>query len=247
MKRIIVVLLILASILFSSCSNTERSSTVTFTQPTAYPDVAIANYFPLVPGAYWIYEGNVRWTLANSSDVAEKKITWKMEVVRVFERNDILGFEMRGAPWDLAWYEEGKEPSEYGIVQVGSSRFYRTTVETLRRMIDEDDLLRDLVDDRNLFLDIPLVAGKKYCDAFSIARPDSMYCWRVGERAQIEPSIKGINLSGTLTEYTISQYTLPDHSVFGFVPGVGITQYKYVHHGTISEVDVRLVEYHSGD
>lgn len=114
-------------------------------------------------------------------------------------------------------------------------------------MIDEDDLLRDLVDDRSLFLDIPLVAGKKYCDAFSIARPDAVYCWRVGKGEQIEPSVKGINSSSTLTEYTISQFTLPDNSMFRFVPGVGITQYKYAHHGTVSEVDVRLVEYHSGD
>ena len=36
--------------------------------------------------------------------------------------------------------------------------------------------------------------------------------------------------------------TNPEHEIVTFVPGVGITAYVYAHHGTVSEVNVRLVE-----
>jgi hypothetical protein len=71
-----------------------------------------------------------------------------------------------------------------------------------------------------------------------------MYCWNVLEEKQVALNVKGIDTGHTMTEFTIMQYTGPDHSIFSFVPGVGITRYQYVHHGTVSEVDVQLVEFH---
>ena len=48
-------------------------------------------------------------------------------------------------------------------------------------------------------------------------------------------------------ESPIYQGTMPDSSSFGFIPGVGISGYAYRHHGTISEVDVHLIEFHPGE
>jgi len=203
-------------------------------------------YYPLQEGAYWVYEGTVKWAKINSSEVAEKEISWKMEVKQVIQRNGVIGYEMQGAPWDLAWYEEGKEPSEYGIIQSGG-KFYQTPIETIQRLTDESDVLLGLVNEDQIFLEIPLIVGKKFCNTDSIARPDRMYCWNVLEEKQVELNAKGINTEGAMTEFTIVKFTGPDQTLFGFVPGVGITRYQYVHHGTVSEVDVRLVEFHLED
>src|SRR5574341_903366 len=229
-------------LLVSSCSN--QQTTVLLVQPTAYPSAFVADYFPLAQGSYWVYEGNVKWQV--NSDVFEKTMQWKMEGVDVVKRNDVIGFKMLGAPWDLEFYDDGKKPSEYSFIKVGSSRYYEGTVENYYRMMDENDLLRDLVTENDLFLDIPLVDGEKFCDAFSITRTDSLYCWLVGETQAKLSNVKGVDTTNSMTEFVISQYTGPDYSTYKFVPGIGITQFRYSHHGSPSEVDVKLIEYHSG-
>lgn len=229
-------------IVLSSCSTSENLSNTPMVQSTTYPSPSIREYFPLQEGAYWMYEGTVKWTKPNSSDVVEEEIIWKMEVEKVFQRNDVFGYEMLGAPWDLAWYEEGKQPSEYGIIQSGG-KFFRTSVDSVWRLWDESDALIALVDENQIFLEVPLTTGMKFCDTNSITRPDMMYCWNVLEEKQVELQVKGVDPERTMTEFTFAQYTGPDHSILSFVPGVGITRYRYVHHGTVSEVDVRLVEF----
>jgi hypothetical protein len=178
--------------------------------------------------------------------IIKEEITWKMEVERAFQRNTIVGYEMVGAPWDLAWYEAGKERSKYGIIQAGG-KFYRVPSETVIRLLNEDDNLFGLIDENDIFLDTPLVDGKKFCDTISMARPDNMYCWNVGEARLFDSSsTKGIEASKELWEYPIANGTLPDASMLYFVPGVGISGYFYRHHGTVSEVDVHLIEYSPG-
>jgi len=39
---------------------------------------------------------------------------------------------------------------------------------------------------------------------------------------------------------------VPGYEIIEFVPGVGITRYTFFHHGTVSETDLRLIEYHKG-
>jgi len=236
-----------ALMILSSCSALRESQTSSPIQPTMNPSENILGYFPLKKGTYWIYRGPVKWTQINSSSVAEDEITWKMEVERVFQRNAIVGYEMSGAPWDLAWYEVGKEPSKYGIIQAGG-KFYRVPYETVIRLLNEDDNLFGLVDENDIFLDIPLVDGKKFCDAISMTRPDNMYCWDVGEGNLFDAkNTKGIDTSKKLWEYLIVNQTMPDVSIMYFVPSIGISHYVYHHHGTVSDVDVQLIEFHPGE
>jgi len=230
----------------AACSATEKNSSTIFIEPTIDPSLQILEYFPLKQGAYWVYEGTIRYTIPNSSDVAEKEISWKMEVTNVIQRNSIVGYEMLGAPWDLAWYEEDKQPSKYGIIQAGG-KFYRTSFETIYRLLDDNDALLALVDENQIFLDIPLIAGKKFCDTLSLTRADGMYCWIVGDASLVTEEILGVSSSEPLVEFPIFQGTMPDSSRFHFIPGVGISQYSYRHSGTVSEANVRLVEYYSGE
>lgn len=237
----------IAMTLVLSCSIPGRMRTPSPVQPTVSPSQNILHDFPLNQGAYWIYQGTVKWTKPNSSDVAEEEITWKMEVKQALQRNDIVGYEMLGAPWDLAWYEAGKAQSQYGIIQVGG-RFYKVSLEAVLRLANAGDDLSNLVNENEIFLDTPLASGKKFCDPASLTRSDNMYCWNVGEARSFDPgNIKEVDASKELWEYPIVNQTMPDVSMIYFVPGLGISHYSYHHNGTVSEVDVHLIEYFPGE
>ena len=243
-KRSVLIVFIVS--LVTACSRPVGTQTSPV-QPAPSPSDSTVSYFPLKKGAYWVYRGIVRWTKPDSADVVEEEITWKMEVKEAIRRNEGIGYEMLGAPWDLAWYEVGRQPSKYGIVHIGN-RFYRIQLESLTRLSNEQDNLADLVDDQDIFLDTPLAPAIKFCEPDSLSRPDNMYCWRVGEVQPFDASsINGVDLPRELWEFPITKQTMPDISTMYFVPGVGISGYMYRHHGTISEVDVRLVEYSPGE
>jgi hypothetical protein len=154
---------------------------------------------------------------------------------------------MKGHPSDLAWYEEGKERSDYVIIRSGQARFYYTSIDVLPRLTDRDDDLHGLVEEDMLSLDIPLLPQEKFCEAEFITRFNGGYCWIVHEGSVVEPGgIKGLEASSELVEYSICKGTQPDDTCLGFIPGVGISRYRYNHHGTVSHVNVELVEFHPG-
>jgi len=59
-------------------------------------------------------------------------------------------------------------------------------------------------------------------------------------------SVRRLRLDLTDSLYTLVYRTNPDHTILGFVPGVGIVRYAYSHHGTTAEADAWLVGYHEG-
>jgi hypothetical protein len=203
--------------------------------------------FPLLEGSYWVYSGTVKWEI--SGEVKQETLTWRMEVIEATAREGVVaGYALRGHPSDLAWYEEGREPSVYAIVQVGVDRFYKTSIDALERIRDEGDSLGALIHEGELFLELPLFTGKRFCEAEYISRLDGWYCWVVGPMEEVTlEGVVGASSLGTVSAYSVRSFTLPDHVIVEFVPGVGITRYEYVHHGTVSEVDVRLIEYRPGD
>jgi hypothetical protein len=205
--------------------------------------------FPLSKGSYWIYQGNVKWTKAGAGEVVEKTLTWKMEVVEVLSRGQVMAVVLKGFPADLAQYREDTEPGEYLIVRVGPGKFFllrsRRAQGALKRLRDANDLLHGLVRGEELFLDAPLLPGKIFGEPEQITRQDGSYYWKVEERRQVElKGIKGVVPTERRTQVLLSFQTRPDHEQIEFVPGLGITRYTYVHHGTVSEADVRLIEYH---
>ncbi len=201
--------------------------------------------FPLANGTYWVYEGTVKW--AAGREVRQKDLTWKMDVIDTVDRGDVVGYALRGHPSDLAWYDEGKPPSEYAIVQFGQNKFYRTDIKVLERLKDPYDSLDQLVYEGQLILDFPLVPGKRFCEPEYINRTDGNYCWLVGQDAQvISWHVDGILASETISEHALYFVTVPDHTIIHFAPSIGITRYEYVHHGTVSEAIVKLIEYHPG-
>ena len=119
----------------------------------------------------------------------------------------------------------------------------KQAVEVEQRLRSLGDSLIDLLEEYEFFLDFPLTDFKRFCDLCSRTRQDYMYCWVV---ESVEPldglNVKGVEPEIARTQYRVSHRTLPDHRILEYVSGVGMTSYVYGHHGTVSEVDVRLTE-----
>ena len=145
---------------------------------------------------------------------------------------------------DLAWYQEGRQPTEYVIFQIGPNRFYRVDdIKAFLRLKDNADFLQNLVMDNQLVFDFPLMVGKKFCGADAITRPDSLYCWFVDGETRFRRPVQGVQPSSSRSEFSLRFVTNPDDVHILFVPGIGITRYEYRHHGTPSAVDAELIEY----
>jgi len=218
----------------------------------AQPPEESPEWFPLSKGATWVYKGTRKWTQSGSGEVAEKPVTWTMQVLETLTRDQVTAALVQGYPLDLAHFENGKAPGDYLIVRVGPGKYYllrpNRTEEALRRLRDENDLLGGLVREDEIILDAPLVPGKIYGETEQITRRDKSYFWIVEDARPAElRGIKGIAPAGGKMEYEITQRTLPDHQIVDFVPGIGITRYVYGHHGTVSETDVKLVEFRRGE
>lgn len=72
----------------------------------------------------------------------------------------------------------------------------------------------------------PVIDGQRICPSAEV-----VYCWRV---------------TSVDTGYALSFHTGPDEQTFELEPGTGVARYHYAHHGTINEVDAKLVSYTAG-
>ena len=208
------------------------------------PTTVLAPAFVFQKGATWTYAGLVQWD--DKGKPQQKTLTWKMQVVDKIERGDgIVGYVMRGHPLDLAFYTVDKQPSEYLFIAKGN-RVYQITLisnEPVDRLKNKANALDDLMSDETLVLDLPLAAGKKFGPAQFVANADGMNIWMVADAKPMTLSgIKGIS-AASATEYAIDFKTNPDRQTVFYVPGIGITRLTYHHNGTLSEVDVKLVEF----
>lgn len=222
----------------------------------AQHEIPPSAFFPLKEGTSWIYQGEVRWTPAGSEEVRTAQVTWKMEIVEIFRREAVTAARVKGHPQDLVWYEEGGQPGDYLIVQIGS-RYYLLEGEraetALARIKDREDVLVDLVQDEELFLQAPLALHQTFGPTAQLSRTDFSYFWYVEEAEDADLSgIKGFADFVTADQaaqlrYRLVHRTRPDHTWVDIVPGVGITRFIYGHHGTVAETDVRLVEVHPSE
>jgi hypothetical protein len=80
--------------------------------------------------------------------------------------------------------------------------------------------------------------------AESAKREDEMYCWVVeSESRKNLETVLGLS-SGSAPVFTITYRTNPDDTQIELSPGIGIIAYRYHHHGTTAETDVKLIEFH---
>jgi len=71
-----------------------------------------------------------------------------------------------------------------------------------------------------------------------------MYCWFVVDSVNTDiENIKGLPVRKGMDTYILAYKTLPEGIEYDFVPGLGISRFQFAHGGTVSESNVRLIEY----
>ena len=215
---------------------------------SSQPAASIQDYFPLRKGSYWIYSAEVDWTVLNSNgEVRHSRVRLKSEVIDVVTRENVFAARVRGFVQDLGWYEPNRPPGDYVIVRVGVNHYYLLGNDTpeLWKKISElppDSRLQELGYD-DLLLEVPLTRGALFGDP--VQTPRAWYCWEVADEQPVHLPTRVCKRAG-VHEFTLKFRTTPDFSEFGFVPGVGITRFRYAHHGTVANCNARLIEFHRG-
>jgi hypothetical protein len=179
-------------------------------------------------------------------------MTWKMEIVNTIQQGMNLIAVLKGHPGDLAWYEEGKERGNYLLIRRGVDKYYfilqDKAIQSILDRAKTKTSIDDLLGDDRLYINLPLFPGKKWGDPDFSDRTDNAYCWYVvSGKSAVLRDVKGLASNPTVTQYQLRYYTNPDHEILTFTEGVGITAFQYVHHGTVSETDLHLIEFHKGN
>lgn len=189
--------------------------------------------FPLAKGNQWTYAATIKYHDDDIDSVITKQTNWLMEVVDVIPHGKANAFIVKGFPTDLVWFEGKADRGNY-LLLVDSNKVYLSNLppdDSLNiRVKDSKDALTDLKTGYNIIFDFPLVKGKTWgADPDMPQRSDSMYAWVVQNTA-------------SLTQAAAIKYnTNPDHSIFEFKPGVGITGYQFEHHGTVMSLEMKLI------
>ena len=202
--------------------------------------------WPLAKGAYWIYEGDVSWVekdpATGQNQVNHKHLTWRSEVTDVVEAPGAIMFH--GFPTDLAWYNSKTQPSYTLILRAGTD-YYQVrnhVAEVFQKLKNPDN--QPNLDTAELLLPTPLALGKKFGMGNTISELfNYRYCYLVENVAPFDlRSVKHAPRLNHPLRYSITWHSNPDNDQIDFVPGLGITSYSYLHHGTTMEVNVHLVE-----
>lgn len=201
--------------------------------------------FPLVKGTTWQYAGNIRWT--EGATIHESPITWEMKVLRTIVRNGIEIALVKGHPADLCWYEKGKTPGNYLIARYRES-YYLVTLKdndwqkVAAKIVKKDGQLSLSDEEIELFLELPLYDGRRFGD-LSPERSDNEYGWYVEKATPASWDDLPVSSTKNGTIYQLTFKTNPDETTYEFLSRVGIVSFSYRHHGTVAEVDLRLVKF----
>jgi hypothetical protein len=205
--------------------------------------------FPLAEGTSWVYRGTVRWFDFNSAKAAKTRVTWTTQVKRVTRHPHLTAAVINGFPWDLDWSDGELQPSDALLLASDDGGYYVTQFDDVKdgvkRLADLSDSLQDLINPDDVFLQLPLAKGKKFCsDPEQMTREDDEYCWVVSSVDRISLlKVKGLEPK-QYQVYEVSFRTNPDDTELQFLPGVGLVSYQYHHHGSIADTDVKLVAFH---
>jgi hypothetical protein len=206
--------------------------------------------FPMSVGTSWAYRGIVRWSLSTGK-VSETKVEWKTDILRIIRHGEYTGAVVRGFPGDLDWSDGHANATDSLLVRFGQEKFYLISKErfasSVQMLENPNESLQGLLSEGDIFLQLPVAKGNKYCDAENMARSDGHYCWNVESSESIDlADLSGGIITGRGTSFRIRYVTNPDDLTYEFVPGVGITLYEYHHHGTVADTELRLIEFRRG-
>lgn len=193
---------------------------------------------PLRKGTTWIYRGTVDYVV--DGGFGRRTVTWKSEVLETFERGPLFAALVLGHPSDLP-FTDGTGPRKRWILGRWKGRFHfeaSSDSAPLSRLA-EQSTRRRLFERASFFATLPLERGST-----GIGPDGEPSGWEVERDAPAGPRIEGAPATGQA--YRLGRRTLSDHTFLTLVEGVGITRFEYGHHGTLSDVELDLVEYRPG-
>jgi hypothetical protein len=210
----------------------------------AFAALSSACPIPLEKGIQWTYEGRVEWTIVGSATVKSRNIRWVTEVVDMVVGTNTQAAIIRGFPDELAWYEPDQLPGFCVVFSVGN-RVYRIGAENEKQA---RDFAQNVVGNPSHLsssaielLIFPLAEGAKW--GGDTNRDDNFYCWHVEQKRTEKLYIKGCSPAQSNDVFTVAFRTMPDHELMDITPGLGITRFVYVHHGTVASADVCLLSF----
>jgi alpha-tubulin suppressor-like RCC1 family protein len=192
----------------------------------ALPEADLTPVTPLVPcpaGRALTWQAHVEWLDPATGKLRARDLKWTGRFLQCTAGPDGTTALVEGLPLDLAWYRPGKKPGLYAVHEDARGLFIRQIVTKALHGGPPYDFREPEPGDQ--LARFPLAEGD--CVGGEPGRTDGMYCW------------KAAKLEGDGWQF--SQDTLPDRSVLRFVPGVGLTDFEYAHHGTAASVKARLV------
>lgn len=200
------------------------------------------DYFPLAAGNEWVYEGTATVPNTGVYEFFDVPVTITMAVREEKRWGAVSLFILEGYPDDAAWALDGAtveagveiHPSRYGLLCVAGKifRIDEGNLEDLIIAMGEGGVIdtRFLAGGGPLF-EFPLYVGARFGDPEQLTRVNPSYFWYCLEAAPFQ---------GGRTEYHLVYNTGPDTADVWFVAGVGLTRYKYNHHGTPMTVNLEL-------
>jgi hypothetical protein len=215
--------------------------------------------YPLYKGNSWSYQGLVKWT-SESGAIHEDKVAGTMKVLDTVKIGSTEIIKVKGSPNNFKLrdtggaiedkykeYEYTATAPAYGenhiIIRTANESYYDIDGETGEELInDPEQSLQELLNENaSQFLDLPLNIRKSFGSTSAVKRDDGMYCWVVKKEKDFDlTSIKGLEDFGVRKQYTLGFSTLADETEVDFVPGIGITGYRYKHNGSIEQYDIKL-------
>ena len=209
-----------------------------------------AMVFPFVKGTAWTYAGTLRWTVMNSNHVRTSRVRWTSEVVDAFDHGQIAGALLRGGVWDTAWWSPGQQPGSYLVLRAGA-RYYLVCYdahmarETFRSLKASRRTTLPASAQNDPWFSVPLNAGQVDRAPNYGGRDDTWYSWVVERVVPAQAPVPGVP-HAPHPGYLMMYRTLPDEETVTLVPGIGITAFTYLHHGTVAEAHLHLIAYRLG-
>jgi hypothetical protein len=211
-----------------------------------------SDFFPLTVGTYWVYQGSVTWFDQDKNAEEKKEVSLTMSVEKVFRKGDTIFAVIDGFPSDLNFSTGEVKPSRWVMIETenGKNEVFLHDLDPGVTLPATDDanpgpVLDSMMTDDNLLLEWPMARGNRFCDADSQKRDDAMYCWIVeSSDRKATKSLNGGAHGESVPVFTLAYRTNPDDTQIEVAPGIGIVSYRYHHHGTTADTDLKLSEFH---
>jgi hypothetical protein len=180
-------------------------------------------------GDQFIYRGILTWKVLHKP--RQKEMTWVVEVVDVIRRGNYYIAELKGFPSDLMGLEpDGNDPKPKDYYYIVNKRGQTVCIADFLPSLNQRELKQ-------------WNGSLIYLNLAESPRGKRLYLdWVLESKKLVSINeIRGIRRK-KYVRYTFGSRTLSDSEIIEFSPEIGVIEYKYVHYGTMPEVNMKLKE-----